>query len=250
MIICVDVGNTSIKCGTYDNDTLIDFFVIDTNKSRSSFQYEKIFEPFLAKIQIRGGIISSVVPSLTLIIKKALEKFVEGEIFVLNKTLKTRIPIKIDNPNELGADMLAGAVGAIKKYGSPVVVADLGTATKLYVLSKEGAFIGCVIYCGLMTSLKGLVSNTSQLLEVPLETSKTILGKNTKTSIQSGILNGQVYQAREFANELEDELGYKVERILSGGCSSYIKNKLNEFHYEPYLVLDGLNEIYKINEER
>lgn len=250
MILCVDVGNTSIKCGVYDNEHQIDFFLLNTNKNLTSFEYQKSLEPFLNKHKLEGGIISSVVPTLTEIIKIALTSFINGEVLILNKNLKTKIPIKIDNPSELGSDLLAGAVGAIKKYEYPIVIVDLGTASKIFVVSKEKYFIGGVIYIGLETSMKSLVSNTAQLLEVPFEKNKAVIGKNTKTCIQSGIINGQIYQIREFIKDFEEELGYKLKKVITGGCSKFIKDYLDDFYIEPYLVLDGLNEIYNINQKQ
>ena len=247
MILCVDVGNTNIKCGIYYEKKLQSFFVIDTNKERSSFQYKVLFEQFLKDFKITGAIISSVVPLLTNIIKNSLINIVEGEIFILNRNLKTKLPIKIDNPNELGADLLAGSIGAINKYSYPLIVADLGTATKLYVVSKEGAFIGCVITAGMDASLKALINKTSQLMEVSIEAPQHILGKNTKTSMQSGIVYGQAYMISEFARRIEKELGYSLNRVLTGGFSSIIKNEVICFNFEPYLVLDGLFNIYQMN---
>lgn len=143
--------------------------------------------------------------------------------------------------------MVVGAVAAKKKYGYPVVVADLGTATKVYVIDKEGSFIGCSITAGMESQLDALVSKTSLLHEVTIEAPEKIIGKNTKDSLQSGIVYGQAYMINEFARRIEAELGYKVERILTGGYSSIIKNEIVCFHYEENLNLEGLYYIYLIN---
>lgn len=251
MILCVDIGNTSIKCGFYDDEKMVDFFAIDSSRERSSYQYSAILNTFIKdSFEIDGAIISSVVPSLTTTLKLALQSFVKGKILILNKNLKTKLPIKIDNPNELGSDLLAGAIGAKMKYEPPFVVADLGTATKLYVVSKEGFFIGVIIGAGMDVSLKALVDKTSLLLETPLEAPSKIIGKNTKDSIQSGIVYGQAYMISEFARRIENELGYNLTRVLTGGFSNIIKQEVVCFNHEPNLVLDGLYHIYKMNIER
>ena len=147
-------------------------------------------------------------------------------------------------------DLLCGAVGAISKYSFPLVVADLGTATKMYVVDKDGNYIGGIITSGMEVSMKALDQSTSLLLEVPLISPKKIIGKNTKDSIQSGIVYGQAYMISEFARRMEQELGYKLERVLTGGFSKEIKDQVVCFHYEENLVLDGLYKIYHLNERK
>jgi type III pantothenate kinase len=248
MEICVDVGNSAIKFGVYVDDQISDLFSVDADRMRSSYQYSAIIESLLkGNKAIDGAIISSVVPNLTEVLRSALKRSFSCRVLILDKNLKTHIPIKIDNPNELGADLLAGAVGAEKKYGHPVVIADLGTATKMYLLNKEGHYIGGMITSGMASSLASLVKDTSLLMEVPLEAPKSCIGRNTKDSIQSGIIYGQAYMISEFARRFEKELSYPIKRVITGGFSEQVKDQIPCFNYEPNLVLDGLYEIYKMN---
>lgn len=248
MILCLDCGNTTIKIGLYDDDKLVNKFIIKTVRNKTSDEYALIFSHmFESEAKIDGAIISSVVPLLTKELFNAIKRSFNVEALILGKELKTKLPIKIDSPNELGTDLLAGAVGAKNKFGYPVVIADLGTATKLYVVDKSGNFIGGVITCGMEVSLKALVDSTSQLLETSITRPKKIIGKNTINSIQSGIVLGQAYMVSEFTRRMENELGYKLERVLTGGFSKEIKSEIVCFHYEEHLVLDGLYEIYKLN---
>ena len=250
MILCIDCGNTFIKVGIYDKE-LISSFSIDTNQNRSSFQYKALFSSMINEsFKITGAIISSVVPSLNEVLSSAIGNLFSIKPLFISKEIKTKLPIKIDNPSELGSDLLCGAVGAKKKYGYPLMVADLGTASKIYVLNKDGAYIGGIITSGMKISLKALVKNTSLLMEVPLETPKKIVGKNTTDSIQSGIVYGQAYMISEFARRIEKEIGYEVKRVLTGGFSSIVKDEVVCFNYEPTLVLDGLYEIYLMNVKR
>lgn len=247
MILAVDVGNTLVKLGLFDGDELKHTFKINTNRDFSSDEYAKKIKDLMNDVKIDGAIISSVVPLLTNVIKMAIEKIYGIESLVVNKNLKTKMPLKLDNPSELGSDLLAGAIGAIKKYKYPLVVADFGTATKMYVVDKNGAYIGGMISSGMKINLEALVKSTSLLMQTPIEAPKNVISKNTKDCIQSGIVYGQAFMVSEFARRMEKELGYELERVLTGGFGEVIKEQIVCFHFEPNLCLEGLYEIYKLN---
>ncbi len=248
MILCLDCGNTLIKCGIYDKDELKQFFTLDSKLSKSSSEYEIIFKNIIKDgFKIDGAILSSVVPLLSTPLTKAIKSLFNVDTMLITKAIKTGINIKIDYPNELGNDMLCGAVGAKAKYPIPCVVADLGTATKMYVVDKDGSFIGGIITCGMEVSMKALDNSTSLLTEVNLKAPKKIIGKNTIDCIKSGIIFGQAYMISEFARRMEKELGYSLNRIITGGFASEIKDQVVCFSYDEHLVLDGLNYIFKIN---
>src|SRR5574344_57462 len=201
MVLTIDCGNTLIKIGVFEGDSLKSVYKIKTNLNKSSDEYAT-------------------------------------EIKEL---------IKIDNPGELGADLLCGAVGALHKYKYPLVVADLGTATKMYVIDKNGNYIGGMISSGMRINMEALVSRTAQLMTTPIEAPLKVISKNTKECIQSGIVYGQAFMISEFARRMERELGYELDRVLTGGFSSVIKDQVVCYHYEPNIVLEGLYEIYKQN---
>ncbi len=249
MILCVECGNTAIKLGFYDEDELKYRYSLQTIDNLSSDDYAVKVKILLdGKInEIEGAIVSSVVPTLTNVIVRAVKQLFNCEVKVLNNSLKTKIPIKIDNPKELGTDFLCTAVGALRKYKAPFVVADLGTATKLSVIDKNGALIGGIITAGMKVSMNSLVGSAAQLYQVEIAAPKKIVGKNTIECIQSGIVYGQAYMVSEFARRIESELGYKIERILTGGYAKIIRNEIICFHYEEDLGLDGLYQIYLIN---
>lgn len=247
MILCLDCGNTSIKIGLFEDGILKKVYTLKTDRNKSSDEYALSMSS-LIKAKVEGAIISSVVPLLTLILKDAIKSSFDVDALIVGKKLKTKLPIKIDNPNELGSDMLVGAVGGKDIAECPFIVADLGTATKLYVVDKNGNFIGGVITAGMQISLKALVGSTAQLLETPIIAPSKIVGTNTKDCIQSGIVFGQAYMVSEFARRIEKELGYELNRIVTGGFAKEIKDEIVCFKYDPYLVLKGLYSIYKINE--
>ncbi len=249
MILCIECGNTAIKLGFFDENELKYRYSLKTIQELSSDDYAIKIKILLEnKIkQINGAIVSSVVPSLTKILVNAVKNIFNCEVKVLNSTLKTKIPIKIDNPKELGTDFLCTAVGALKKYQPPFVIADLGTCTKLSIIDKNGNLIGGIITSGMKISLESLVKNAAQLYDVEISAPKKIIGKNSIESIQSGIVFGQAYMVSEFARRTENELGYKIDRILTGGYSKIIRNEIVCFHYEEDLALEGLYQIYLLN---
>lgn len=249
MILCVECGNTALKLGFYDEDELKYRYSLQTIENLSSDDYAFKIKVLLdGKIKnVEGAIVSSVVPTLTDVIVRAIKNLFNCDVKILNSSLKTKIPIKIDNPKELGTDFLCTAVGALRKYEAPFVVADLGTATKLSVVDKNGALIGGIITAGMKVSMNSLVDSTAMLYQVEIAAPKKIIGKNTIDCIQSGIVYGQAYMVSEFARRIENELGYKIERILTGGYSKIIRDQIECFHYEEDLNLDGLYQIYQIN---
>ncbi len=248
MILCFDAGNTMIKCGVYEDGKLIQQFAVDTDAKRSSNQFEVLLKYFVNDPKnVEGAIISSVVPDVTMVIKDAVDSLYSINTLILNRSLKTKMKLKLDYPNELGGDLIAGAVGAVKKYNYPVVVADFGTATKMYVVDKNGYYIGGMIAPGMGVSMKALISNTRLLYEVPIVAPKHVCGSNTKDAIQSGIVFGQAYMVSEFARRMERELGYELNRVVTGGFSKIVKDSIVCFAYEQNLVLDGLYEIYCLN---
>lgn len=247
MILVVDCGNSMIKLGLFDKNKLVDTYLVKTDRNKSSDEYAIIISSLIKEKNINGSLISSVVPSLTLILKEAISKVFSLNSLIVSKSLKTRMAIKIDNPSELGADMLSGAIGAYTKFKEACLVCDLGTASKIYVIDKYGNFIGGIITSGLGISLNALVNSTSLLIEVPLIAPKNVIGKNTKDSIESGIVLGHAFMINEFANKIELELGYKVKRIITGGYANSVIKHLDNFIYEKNVVLVGLLEIYKVN---
>ena len=252
MILCLECGNTCIKIGFVDdNFGIVDFLMIKTNQELTSDEYALRLKSICNQHpKIKGAIISSVVPKLTNILKLAINKIYGVDAKILNKNLKSKIAIKIDNPSELGSDFICTAVGALKKgYKPPFAIADYGTTTKISVVDQKGNFIGCTITAGIGTSMIALSDKTAQLFEVEFQTPNHIIGKNSKDSIQSGLLYGQAYMVDELIRRIEQELGYKLNRILTGGYSKIIKNILDGYYFEEHLSIIGLSEIYRLNKD-
>ena len=255
MIILIDIGNTNIYSGIYDENKLVAEFRTHTDLNKSSDEFFNVFKSllFTHKIDINnidGGIISSVVPSLTLIVKKAIEDLISKEIKVVGKKLKSGLSIKIDNPSELGSDLVCDCVGGITKYGFPLIIADLGTANKVLVVDNNGNFVGCTISPGIRIGMKSLTSNAAQLMDVSLNAPSKVIGKNSIDSLNSGATYGTSCMLEGLTTKIEKELGYSCRKVLTGGNAILIKEIISEeFVYDQSLILEGLFQIYNKNRQ-
>lgn len=251
MLLALDIGNTLTDLGLYEGNQLVSTFKIKTVSNKSLDEYKISFSSFLASKGnpiVNQAIISSVVPSLTLIFSALCEELIGHKPLILGKGIHSGLPLKVDNPLEVGSDLIADAVGGNKKYGNSLFIADLGTASKYLYIDSKGAFAGLAIAPGLAISLDALVNGTAALPEIPLLVPKKVMGKNTVDCMRSGLLNGEAYRAMGFYNSFSKEAGTPLTPILTGGNAEFIKELLPEFHYDEWLLLDGLFEIEKRNQ--
>ncbi len=256
MILLLDLGNTNIDVGVYSQGQIIANFKTHSDKLKSESEYRGIIYRFLKDsniefTKIEGAILSSVVPLLTKKISKAVANLLNRECLVVSKNLRSGLKIQIDNPSELGADLLCLAVGANETYKSDTIVIDFGTCTKVIYASKDKAFKGCVIFPGIEVMAASLEQKAAQLYETDLYCTQKVLGKNTSDSICSGIINGTCYSVISFVNNIVKEYSltdYKV--IFSGGNAEVVKPLLLKegYTYDPYLAFKGLYLIYKLNQ--
>ncbi len=253
MILTADIGNTNITLGVFENDKLIFISRLATQRHRTSEQYaielNAVFDLEKLSKKLDGAIISSVVPELTRIFKQAIEKVTGCSALIVAAGLKNGLKIATDNPKELGADLVAGAVGAIAQYELPCLVMDLGTATKISVIDEGGIFLGCTIAPGISISLDALSLRTSQLPAIELSSPDKAIGTNTIECIRSGTVFGNAAMLDGMASRLEKELGKPIKTLVAtGGLGKDIvacceKNII----FNKDLVLEGLLTIYKKN---
>lgn len=252
MVLLLDLGNTNLYVGIYQNKTLIREFRTDSDLNRSADMYANLLTNFLqnAKVNpldIEGAILSSVIPSLTDVISYATYLVLNKKCIVLNKGTKTGLSIHIDNPSELGSDLVADAVGAISKYGYPCIICDLGTASKLMIVDKNGHYIGGTISPGIKIAGKALTSSAAQLMDISYKAPKSVIGKNSPDSLNSGAIYGHISMINGLTKMIEDELGYPTKHILTGGNSILIKDYIKDYKYDSNLILEGLYQIYLKN---
>ena len=254
MNVCIDVGNTTIALGFYQNDKFLCKMVHNTVLNRTEDEYVVMLNSTLEALKIDNGSIerivySSVVPSINQPFKAALKRVLGVEVLSIGPGIKTGLSLRVNNPNEIGSDLIADLVGAKEKYGYPTLVIDLGTASKILLLDKSGAFTSCLILPGLSLSAASLTSKAALLPEVSLEKPKTVLAKNTVEAMNAGIVFGHADMISGLVARYEREIGYTCKHILTGGSAVYLKEIMGESYiYDPTVTLDGLNIILKKNE--
>ena len=200
---------------------------------------------------IDGAILSSVAPAVTNAMCSAVSKVVGIEPLMVGPGIRTGLNIAINDPAELGADLLCASVAALHKYPLPNAVCDLGTASTIFVLDKDGKMIGGIIYPGIRTSLMALVNNAALLPQISYQKPKQVIGKNTIDSMRSGLILGAASLLDGMLERVEEELGMPVTAIATGGFSSEIVcNCKREFIIDENLVLDGLRILYEKNTKK
>lgn len=253
MILAIDIGNTNIVIGCFKGKTIEFTERLSTNHKSTELEYAILFKNVLEihKIDtacIDGGIISSVVPSLTNVIKKAMQKLTLAEIMTVGPGVKTGLNIVTDNPAKLGSDLVVDAVAGINEYPVPLVIFDMGTATTISVIDKNKSYIGGVIIPGLEVSLNSLVSTTSQLPKISLDAPKTVIGKNTVDCMKSGILYSNASMIDGMIKKIEGELGENVTAVATGGLAPTVVPLCErEIILDDELLLKGLMIIYNKN---
>lgn len=252
MILAIDIGNTNITLGIFDDEKIVFTSRLATERNRTPDQYAIEFTNILLlhKISaddIEGSVISSVVPELTDIIKQAVNPICE-KCINLAPGIKTGLDIAIDNPAQLGADLAAGAIGAIEHYPLPAFVVDLGTASKIYVVNENKAFCGGLIAPGIGISLNALTGTSSQLPTIALNAPSKACAKNTIECMQSGVILGTASMIDGMIDRFIDEVGEPATIVATGGLSAFIiKECKHNIVYDNDLILKGLKAIYDKN---
>ncbi len=253
MILAVDVGNTNIVLGVFDNDDIKLSGRLSTNSYETDEEYAMKIHSFLSlhnALDIDGAIISSVVPTLVATLKKAIKLITGVDAMVVGPGIKTGLSIEIDDPATLGADLVVGAVAAKEKYPHPTIVFDLGTATTGTVLNSKGACIGGMIAAGVRSSIDALSSGTAQLPQIHIAPPKKVIATNTIDCMKSGAVIGTAVMLDGFVDRFEQELGEKATVVVTGGLGKSIaQNCKHQMIIDETLLLDGLRIIYNKNKK-
>lgn len=253
MILAVDVGNTNIVLGCLDKDRTYFVERLSTNRQKTELEYaidiKNVLEIYrINPDDLEGGIISSVVPQVTGILRRSLQKLLHGSVKVVGPGLKTGLNIQMDNPGQLGSDLVVGAVAAIAEYPVPLIFVDMGTATTIAAVDEHKNYIGGAILPGVRTSLDSLVARAAQLSQVSLEPPRRKIGKNTMECLRSGIIYGNAACLDGMIDRFEEELGQKATVIATGGMARVIVPQCRrEIILDDDLLLKGLLVIYEKN---
>ncbi len=255
MILAVDVGNTNIVVGCIKDEEILFVERISTDVSKTELEYVVMFSALLdihniGIGDISGAIIASVVPPLNNILISAIEMRFGVKPLLVGPGVKNGLKIQMDNPAQIGADLVVNAVAGLKYYGAPLIMIDMGTATTISVLDEEGTYVGGVILPGVKVSLDSLVTRTSQLPKISLDAPKKVVGTNTIDCMKGGIIFGQASCIDGMIERTWDEIGCKTKVVATGGLSGKIVPYCrHEIIYDNELTLKGLGVIYRKNRE-
>lgn len=253
MILALDIGNSNIVIGCCEGEEILFTERISTNHAATELEYamaiKNILEIYsISPLKIDGAAISSVVPNLTNILKRAVKKLADCNIVTVGPGVKTGVKIATDNPAQLGADLVVDTVAGIHYYGAPLIIIDMGTATTISSIDKDGSYLGTVIMPGVMVSLNSLVGGTSQLPKISLEEPKNVIGTNTIDSMKSGIMYGTASSLDGMVDKIRKRLGGDTRVVATGGLAKLIVPLCDrDITVDDELLLKGLMLIYGKN---
>lgn len=253
MILAVDIGNTNIVLGCFEDKKILFRERVSTNPLSTDLEYATAFRMALHmhgynSSMLEGAIISSVVPSVTNTVKRAIEKYANIKVMVVGPGIKTGLSILIDNPAQLGSDLVVDAVAGINEYPCPQILVDMGTATTISVVDKNKNYLGGVIMTGMGVSTDALTSRTSQLPKIGFDVPKKVIGTNTIDCMKSGIMFSNACAIDGMIERIEEELGEKCTVVATGGLAGVIMPLCRKKTiYDDDLLLKGLMIIYNKN---
>ena len=257
MILAIDVGNTNTVIGCIDDSGEISrVFTVSTNVAKTADECAVDMKSILdfhgvERAKLDGAIISCVVPPLTSVFKNAIKLLTGVNAVVVGAGVKTGMNILIDDPGQLGADMVATAVGALASYTTPIIIIDMGTATKMSVINKDGSFIGGAILPGVSLSMNALAAGTSQLPKVPIEAPDKCICANTVDCMKSGAIFGAASMIDGMTERFEAELGESAQIIATGGLADAVyRHCKRSVVHDADLILRGLGIIYEKNRRK
>lgn len=253
MILVVDIGNSNVVIGGVEGEKIVFEARLRTESTKTSDEYTIDLKSILdiygvERESIEGSIIASVVPQVLNTFQTAMMKLTGKKALVVGPGLKTGLNIAIDNPSQTGADLVVGCVAALREHKPPMIVIDMGTATTMVVLDKNGALIGGSISPGVKISLDALTGGTALLPGLQLDQPKKAIGRNTTDCMRSGIMLGAACMLDGMIERMEEELGYETKVVVTGGIARFVVPMCRrEMTYDKDLLVKGLAALYREN---
>jgi type III pantothenate kinase len=253
MVLAVDIGNSNIVLGCFENEQIHFIERLSTNQNSTVLEYTVLIKNILelndlSHLSFQGGIISSVVPSVTNTVREAMIRLTKKPVMVVGPGIRTGLKIMLDNPAQLGSDRVADAVAAVHEYPCPLIIIDMGTATTISAIDRDKNFLGGMIIPGLRVSLDSLTTRTSQLPKISLDPPKKVIGSNTVDCMKSGIIYSTAASIDGVVERIEEEMGEQCTVISTGGLArKIIPYCKRDIIIDDQLLLKGLMLIYHKN---
>ena len=248
MLLAVDVGNTQTVFGLFDDAELSEHWRVATEAHRTGDELGALITRFLDLERVDGICLSSTVPQLVREYEAFAERYARATLLVLEPGVRTGIPIRYDNPREVGPDRLANAVAAKERYGAPCIVVDFGTSTNFDIVSPEGEYVGGVLAPGVEISMEALFARAARLVKVDFVEPPSVIGKSTAAALQSGLVYGFAGQVDGIVVRIRAELGADAPAVATGGLADLIAPHARTIELvDPWLTLEGLRLVWELN---
>src|SRR5580765_617264 len=248
MLLAVDVGNTQTVFGLFEDATLGDHWRIATEAHRTGDELGALIADFLDLEALTGVCLSSTVPQLVREYEHFSRRYTQAPLLVIGPGVKTGIPVKFDDPREVGPDRIVNAVAALERYGAPCIVVDFGTSTNFDVVSADGEFVGGVLAPGIEISMNALFERAARLRKVDFVAPPSAIGKTTVAALQSGLVHGFAGQVDGIVARIREELGEEARVIATGGLAELIAPHAKTVELvDQWLTLDGLRLVWQRN---
>jgi type III pantothenate kinase len=246
MLLAIDVGNTETKLGCFSENALKQTWRVTTELRRTPDEYGVFFTQLfatsdLATSAIDAVAIASVVPQLDPVLEAACKRFFRTSPHFLKSQTQSLMKIRTENPSEVGADLVAAAIGARQRFGAPLIVVSFGTATVFIAISEEGEYLGVAIAPGIAVSIEALIGRTAMLPQIALEAPERAIGRNTNDALRSGIVFGFAGQTEAIVARMRAEMGVDAKVVATGGLAEVVAKQTSVIgDVDPFLSLVGL----------
>jgi len=248
VLLAVDVGNTQTVLGLYGGERLTDHWRLATDRNRTGDELGVVLAGLLDLDGVDGICLSSTVPALVREWERLAERWAGAPLLVVGPGVKTGIPIRYDDPREVGPDRIVNSVAAKERYGAPVIVVDFGTSTNFDVVSPAGEYVGGVLAPGIETSMEALFARAARLVKVDYVEPPSVIGKTTVAGLQSGLVYGFAGQVDGIVAAIRGELGADARVVATGGLAALIAPHSKTIEtVDPFLTLDGLRLVWELN---